>query len=177
MQFTSGAPEGENMKDYRKVLAIIAFTLVLVTLVVAIISDIAIFAETIMTFVFGTLFSVFAFFFLVIAMLASCILVFGIYLLKEHGFWPLDLTIKLYKEILDSIHLTEQQVITFRGFRIAFLIICVITFIMAIVALHKDELISPKVPLKGLSIVALILSILGIITAIGSIAITSAILG
>ena len=165
------------MKDYRKILAIIAFVLVMVTLVVAIISDIAIFAETIMTFVFGTLFAVLAFVVLVVAMLASCILIFGVYLLSEHGFWPLDLSIKLYKEILDSIHITEQQVIAFRGFRIAFLIICVITFIMAIIALHKDELISPKVPLKGMSIVALILSILGILTAAGSIAVTSAILG
>ena len=165
----------KSMKDYRKVLAIISFVLVLVILLMAIISDIAILAETILTFIFGTLFSVFAFVFLIIAMLASCILIFGIYLLKEHGFWPLDVSIKLYREILNDIHITPEQLQSLRGFRIAFLIICIIIFILSIIALHKDKTISEKVPLKGMSIVALILSILGILTAIGALAITSAI--
>ena len=164
------------MESNKKACSIIAFVTVMLTLLAAIISDIAIFHEAIATFFGGILISIGAFVVLFFAMIASFILVFGVYLVKEYGFWPLDLSVKLFKEILGSIEINSQQVATFRGWRIAFLILCIFALIMAIIALHKDEMISKKVPLKGMSVVALIFAILGIIAAIGGIAISSAIL-
>ncbi len=161
------------MESNKKALAIISFVTVMITLLVAIISDVVIFSEALGIFLGGTIISVIAFIILFVAMIVSFILIFGVYLVKEHGFWPLTLSFNLFKDILKDIQITPAQIATFRGWRIAFLVICVITMIIAIVALHKDEMISKKVPLKGMSVCALILSILGILTAISLLVITS----
>lgn len=161
------------MESNKKALAIISFSVVMTALLVAIISDFVIFAEAIITFVAGTIIAVVAFIFFIILMIASCILIFGIYILQNYGFWPATLSMDFYKEMLADIKVSQEALNAFRAFRIAFLVICTITFIIAIIALHKDEMIEKKVPLKGMSVVALIFSILGIVTAIGVLVITS----
>ena len=163
------------MESNKKALAIISFSVTLTVLLAAIISDIAIFADAILTFIAGTIVAAVAFVFLIILMIMSCILVFGIIILQNHGFWPLNLTYEFYQEMLHDIKISPEQISLFQGLRIAFLIICIITLILASIALHKDEMINEKVPLKGMSVVALIFSILGIVTAIGMLVITSAI--
>ena len=161
------------MESNKKACSIIAFVTVMVTLLAAIIVDIAVFAEVIAMFLAGIFVSVCAFIFLFILMIASFIFIFGFYLAEQYGFWPLTLSFQFFKEILADIQITPEQVAVFRGWRIAFLILCIFALIMAIIALHKDEMISKKVPLKGMSVTALIFAILGILTAFGMIAITS----
>ena len=163
------------MESNKKALAIISFTVVMVTLAAAIISDIAIFMDAILMFIGGIIFSAIAFVILFVAMLVSFILIFGVYLAEQYGFWPLTLSFQFFKEILSDINITSEQISVFRGLRIAFLVICIITLIISIIARVKDPMIHEEIPLKGLSKAATVLSILGIVVAIGAIAISSAI--
>ena len=161
------------MESNKKACSIIAFVTVMLTLLAAIIVDFAVFSQVILTFIGGIFISAIAFVVLFILMIFSFVLVFGFYLAEQYGFWPLTLSIQFFKEILADIKITPEQVAIFRGWRIAFLILCIFALIMAIIALHKDEMISKKVPLKGMSVVAMIFAIMGIVTALGMIAITS----
>ena len=161
------------MESNKKACSIIAFVTVMLTLLVAIITDIAIFSQVILTFLAGIFLSAVAFCVLFVFMIISFILVFGFYLIGEYGFWPLTWSFEFFKMVLSDIQITPEQVAIFRGWRIAFLILCIFALIMAIIALHKDEMINKKVPLKGMSVVALIFAIMGIVTALGMIAITS----
>ena len=161
------------MESNKKACSIIAFVVVMVTLLAAIITDIAIFSQIILTFLAGIFLSAVAFCVLFVFMIISFVLVFGFYLIGEYGFWPLTWSFELFKMVLSDIKITPEQVAIFRGWRIAFLILCIFALIMAIIALHKDEMISKKVPLKGMSVVALVFAIMGIIVALGMIAIAS----
>ena len=164
------------MESNKKTCSIISFVIVVLSLLTAIISDFVIFRDAILTFFGGILLSIGGFIIMFVAMIVSCMFVFGVYLLNQYGFWPLTMSVNLFKEILGSIQITPEQIATFRGWRIALLILCIAALILAIMALHKDEMISKKVPLKGMSVVALIFAILGIVAAIGAITISSAIL-
>ena len=164
------------MESNKKACSIIAFVVVMLSLLTAIISDFVIFREAILAFFGGIIISIGAFIIFFAAMIVSCILIFGVYLLQQYGFWPIDLSVKFFKEVMGSIEITNQQIETFRGWRIVLLILCIFALVMAIIALHKDEIIKKKVPLKGMSVIALIFAILGIAAAIGAIAISSAIL-
>lgn len=156
-----------------KTLSIVAFSVMMATLLIAILSDFLIFSETILTFIGAVFISAIAFVFFIILMVVSVMLVFGIILLEDYGFWPLDLSIQAFKEILADIQITADQIAVFRGLRIGILIICLITFVLARIALHKDEDYQEKVPFKGMSIVTMIFSILGILVAIGMLVISS----
>ena len=149
---------------YQKVLSIISFVLVMLTLLAALISDFVLFQDAILQFIGGILASIFLFIILCIALLASIILVFGIFLIKEHGFWPLSVTISAFKEIIADIEITKEQISTFVSIRIVFLVICVITLVLSIIAKSKRN-DQTKVPLKGMSIVTMVFSILGIVSA------------
>lgn len=164
------------MESNKKACSIIAFVIVMVSLLTAIISDIVIFRDAILTFFGGILLSIGGFIIMFVAMIVTCILIFGVYLFQQYGFWPVQLSANLFKEVMGSIKITNEQIAIFRGWRYGLLILCIAALILAIMALHKDEMISKKVPLKGMSVVALIFAILGILTALSAIAISSAIL-
>ena len=161
------------MESNKKACSIIAFVTVMVTLSSAIIIDVTIFSKVIMTFLAGIFLSAVAFCVLFILMIMSFMLAFGFYLIGEYGFWPLTWSFELFKMVLNDIEITPEQISLFRGFRIGFLILCIFSLIMASIALKKDEMISKKVPLKGMSIVALIFSIMGIVVGVGVLTITS----
>ena len=161
-----------NSMKAKRILAIISFSLVMVALLVAIITDVAIFSDVLKTFVGGIIISCLVFIVLVIFMLASIIMIFGIFLLKEYGFWPLNLSIQLFKEILADIQIAPDQLSTFRGLRVAFLIICIIAFILAVIASSKGKE-KEKVPLKPMSTIAIIFSILGFLVAVSMLFLTS----
>ena len=161
------------MESHKKALSITSFIIVMVCLLTAIISDIAIFSNVLLTILGGIIISVIVFVFLVAAFVVSFILIFGFYLVGEYGFWPLNLSFSLFKEILNDIQITADQIATFRVFRIIFLVLCIIALILSIIALHKDEMIPGKVPLKGMSRVAMIFAIMGIVVAAGMLAVTS----
>ena len=157
---------------YQKVLSIISFILVLLALLTAFITDFVLFKDAILTFIGGIIASVFIFVIMLFAMIVSIIMIFGIFLLENYGFWPLSVTLDAFRDILNDIVITQEQVSTFVAIRIILTVICVSTLIMSVVAKHKVEG-QKKVPLKGMSIVAFVFSILGLISALSLITIAS----
>ena len=148
---------------YQKVLSIISFILVLLALLTAFITDIVLFKDAILTFIGGIIASVFIFVIMIFAMIVSIIMIFGIFLLENYGFWPLSVTLDAFRDILNDIVITQEQVSTFISIRVVLLTICISTLIMSIIAKHKEE-DQKKVPLKGMSIVTFVFSILGILS-------------
>ena len=157
---------------YQKVLSIISFILVLIALLTAFITDFVLFKDAILTFIGGIIASVFIFVIMIFAMIVSIIMIFGIFLIENYGFWPLSVTLDAFRDILNDIVITQEQVSTFVAIRIILTVICVSTLIMSVVAKHKVEG-QKKVPLKGMSIVTFVFSILGILSAFSLITIAS----
>ena len=148
----------------------------MLTLATAIISDIVVFKDAILQFIGGIIATVFIFIIMIIAMIASIILIFGFFLLKENGFWPLQIALGAFRDILNDIEITSQQISTFKTLRIIFLIICIITLVLSIIAKHrKKEQKKKDIPLRGMSVTTFVFSILGIVTALSLLAIASAI--
>ena len=156
----------------KKVLAIISFTLVMSALLFVIITDISIFYKAILAVVGGIIVSIFAFFFLFIFMILSIVLVFGVFIIKEYGFWPLNFSLGLFKEVLGGIEISSEQMGMFVIFRIIVLVILVATLIMSCIAKHRSEEI-PKPPLRGMSVAATVLSIMGIVSGFIALLITA----
>lgn len=153
-----------------QVLAIIVFALVLSALLVAIISDIAIFAQQIFSFLFACFAGVIVFIFAIILMLISLILVFGFYLLTDRGFWPIQWASEVFKQIIAENKISQQQIMAFGIIRVVLIAICALCLILAVVALILNKA-TPKLERAKVStpfsVVGLILSILGIIAATG----------
>lgn len=150
----------------KKVFAIISFALVMTALLVAIITDFAIFSDMIFTFLGAIIISGVVFIMCLALMLVTIILIFGVVLLNNYGFWPLDVSIKLFKEIIGSINVTSSQMGAFIGVRITLLVMCIIGVVFASIATHRSKEQKEKPPLKALSILAKIFGIMGIIVAI-----------
>ena len=158
---------------YKKALSIISFILVMLALVTAIVTDIVIFKDAIVTFISAIIVGAATFVFMIIAMVLSIMLIFGVFLLEQNGFWPLDLAVNAFKEVLQDIVITPDQIHTFITLRIVLLIVCITTLVLSSIAKHHKK--GEKVPLRGMSIVTFIFSILGIVAAFGLIVIASAV--
>lgn len=160
--------QNSSKANAAKVIAIIAFSLVMTALAIAIISDVTLFAEQVMAFIGACLVSVMVFFFGCILFIVSIAFLFGIYLLDEYGFWPVAWTKQTFAEILKDYAITQEQIATTTLIRTALIIICISVFVLSIVALslRKSATKDGDQGSKGLTIsfgvVSLILSILGI---------------
>lgn len=154
-----------------KTIAIISFILTFTMLTAAIVSDIAIFGEFIFNFVVACVLSPYIFLASILIWLISCVLVFGIYITEEYGFWPLDWTMEAFKEIVGDAQITQQQIDLFRNLRVVILAVCLVSFILSIVALkmHKKAKIEgfERQRMKGFAIPSLIFSLFGILMGIG----------
>lgn len=161
-----------------KVVSIIAFSLMVIALVVAIVTDFVIFADQIISFFVASFASVFAFLGGIILMIISIMLIFGIFLLKENGFWPINWATSLFKEIMSEHMPTKEQVSLMSAIRVMLILVCLVTFILSIVALSMNK----SAPKNGLAksklvrtfgIITLIFSLLGGFTGIISLIILS----
>ena len=157
----------------KRVLVIISFIIVMVALVTAIVTDIVLFKDALWTIFTAIIVSAALLVFLNILMVVSIMMVFGVIILQQNGYWPLALAKDTFYEILNEIVITPEQIQTFQTIRIVLLVVCISTFVLAIIA--KGKVDGKKPPLRGMSTVTLIFSILGILIAIGFIGITAAI--
>ena len=179
METLNSKMENENSKSLAKVLTIVSFALAIASIFLAIIFDFVAFKEVVLQFVAALILPCIAFVVLIIAMIASCIFIFGVYLIKEYGFWPLSLSIQFFREIIGDIKITSSQIQLFITFRIILLALCLIILGLAITArimAKKDKEAGVKGAyrlVKGMSIVSIILATLGMIVSIGAIAIAS----
>ena len=172
------------MNKTAKILAIISMASAFAAIVLAVIFDIVAFREAILQFVASLILPVIAFVFLCIALIASIIFIFGIYLLKEYGFWPLTLSIDFFKQLLSEIKISEQALHTFMIFRVVLLVICFSIIAVAIVSKVLSEPQEEKIDDKGrkikrkngvsaMSSLGLIFGILGLVVSLSAIALVS----
>ncbi len=155
-----------------QVVAIIVFALILSALLFAIISDIAIFAQQIFSFFFACVAGVFVFLIGCILMVVSIVFIFGIYLLADRGFWPIQWASETFKQIINDNKITQQQISTFGIIRVVLIVICVLCLILAVIALSLNKT-TPKSERAKVTtpfgVISLIFSILGIVAALGMI--------
>lgn len=162
-----------------RILSIIAFSLVLAALLSAFIFDIVIFAKQVIVFAFALFAGAAAFVIAIIFMIISLVLIFGIYLLKTEGFWPVQWAKTIYLGIMSENKLSPEQIHQMIVVRIVLVSICVLIFILCIVALAliiKDKKLNKGSKHKlavAFSIISLILSIFGMLACLGVIAIMS----
>jgi small-conductance mechanosensitive channel len=93
---------------------------------------------------------------------------------NDAGFWPLSLSISIFKDILGDVYMSDAQITTFISLRIAIIIMLISMFILAIVAnkMHKrriKEKDSNIRKIKPFTVVAIIFSILAIVIGFGMI--------
>ena len=162
-----------------KILSIIVFSLIMSALLTALISDGIILSKQLFGFIFALVASAIVFVFAIICMIISIMLIFGAYLLKSEGFWPMKWTVSAYKSIMADYVLTAEQIHSALVIRIILLVICVIVFIASIVALamlkrakKNNKEIKRKME-TAFSVLALIFSIFGMIVCLGATALLS----
>ena len=165
------------MKKEIKILAIVCFSLIMAALVAAIVSDAIIVGQSILGFVLSLIIAVIAFIVGVILMIISCMLIFGIYLLDQEGFWPIAWAESAFKDVMKDYQVTQAQTDTLMTIRIVLLVICISVFIMSIMVVRhvkkikkQDKTINRK-PTSGFGTASLVLSILGMIASLGVLAV------
>ena len=127
------------MKKEIKIIAIICFILIMSALATALISDAIVVGQAILGFVLALIISVVVFFFAIICMFISIILVFGIYLLSDRGFWPLEWAKNAFDEVMRDYEVTQAQINTLITIRIVLLAICLVVFIYKIKQLTENQ--------------------------------------
>ena len=157
-----------------KIIAIICFSLVFTALAIALGTDIGIFLEQIITFIVACVSSAVVFIGALILMVLSCILVFGIFILKSQGFWPATWTANTFNEIMSGAPITEDQLILMRTIRIFLILACIISLILSIIAMNLNKAAVRENPknrcklTKVFSVITLIFSILGLVVGTGT---------
>ena len=171
----------EKPKSESRLLSNILVLSVILLVLVAIVGDLIIFSNAVLQFVAALILPCIAFVVLFLAMIASCIFIFGVLLLKEYGFWPLSLSIQFFKEILGDIEISASQLESFRVFRIVLIVLCLTLFILSIVgatlAKNDKEQGNDKDcrSSKGKCKFVRVMAIIGILVSVGALAITSSI--
>ena len=160
----------EKMNKYMpRTLAIIALTIILVTIPLTLVLDFVAMHDAILQFIGGLFASVVVTIILFGAFLVSLVLIFGIIILKNQGFWPLKASLSVFKQILGSITVEEQAIQLFMIFRIIVIVICVAVLIIAIIAKVKVKKENVELKTKemnsaiSLSKAAIVLSIIGLV--------------
>lgn len=161
------------MKNKKSILSIISFGITFLALILVIITDLIIFREVIATVIAAVFISAMAFVFFILLMVVSILFVFGVIILEEHGFWPLDRSIDVFNEIIKSASITAQQLEAFRWIRLIILILAISSFVISIITLKKDKKTKEKNKFSWMSVIALIFSLLGIIVTIGILVVTN----
>ena len=164
-----------NKESYiPKVLALVSFCTVFGLIFVSVITDLVIFKDFILTFIGGMIITGVVFIILFIGFVLSILLVFGVGIVKDSGFWPLSISISIFKEILGDVYMSDDQIRTFIVLRIAIIIMLISMFILAIVAntMHKRRIKEndPNIRIvKPFTVVAIVYSILAIVIGFGMI--------
>ena len=161
------------MKKEIKILAIICFSLIMAALATALISDAIVVGKSILGFVLAMIVAVVVFIVGFFLMIVSCIFIFGIYLLEQDGLWPVTWAQGAFNDVMKDYQITPTQLDALFAIRIALLVVCIAVFIMSIIVVRhvkqikkQDKTIKRK-PTEGFGKASLVLSILGVIAAIG----------
>ena len=170
----------QQQKRLSRIFTGISFGMVWFALLLAVIFDFIAFKDVILHFVAGIIVTGIAFVFLTVMFVASFILVFGFLIIDDYGFWPLKLTVSLFKDILGDIHISAESVQLFFIFRIILFVICIAIVVLAIIAkayIKQDKakgLYNIKDNTTGMSTAALTMGIIGMLLSLPVVAVVSA---
>lgn len=162
-----------------EVIALISFILCFVSLILAIIFDFSAFKNVILQFIAALIIPIIVFIMLTILFLVSFILIFGFFLVKTYGFWPLNISVSLFKEIIGEIEFKPDDIQQFRIYRYILLGLCIAILVGAIASKimkkvdYKKLNITPNKASGKFSTTAIVLSTLGIMVSIGALVIFS----
>ena len=158
------------------IISIVCFVLVFGLLLLAIISDILIFAQQLIMFVVAVLGAAVAFMFGFILLVLSCVLIFGVYIIESVGFWPYDWAKQAFTEIIKDAEITNAQLNFLIGVRIALLAGCIFVFLSAVAALvfvtiakKQNKNIGVKIRqglTRAFSIISIVFSVMGFFMAL-----------
>ena len=154
-----------------KIFAIIIFALIMTALAGALISDIILFGQQILYFIFACLASAVVFIIAIVLMMFSIVFIFGIYILENEGFWPAAWTENAFKDIMADAAIQNEQIAILIIIRFVLVFICLIVFILSIVALvmakkaKKEGYVRKQGLTTAFSVVSLIMSIFGFFAA------------
>lgn len=160
----------EKMNKYKpRTLAIIALTVILVMIPLTLVLDFIAMHDTILQFIGGLFAAVVLTVFLMLAFLVSLVLIFGIIILQNRGFWPLNAALNVFKQIMGSITVEEKAIQLFIIFRAIVIVVCIVVLIIALIA--KSKVKAENVELKtkemnsalSISKAATALSIIGLV--------------
>ena len=160
-----------------KTYATVCFYLILGALAAAIISDIVILGEQILAFITALVSSAFVFMLGLILFVVSIMLLFGIFLIEQYGFWPVTWAANNFRDVMAESPVTDNQLNIMIVIRIALLGICFFVFISSIVLkskMKKERLVDKTInqrPARAFSGVSLGLSLLGLFVGTGVIVI------
>ena len=173
------ANEEKKIKYMPKTLAIIALVIVLVAIPLALLLDFVAMHEAILQFIGGLFVSVILTVVFFMAFLVSIILIFGIIILQNQGFWPIKLSLQVFKEIMGSITVEAAAIQMFRIFRMIIIAICIAVLIIAIIAKGKVKAENLETKTKemneaiSISKAAIVLSIIGLVLSVIAVIIVS----
>ena len=160
-----------------KIISIIVFSLTMSALATALISDIFILGKVIFGFILACFVSVITFFFAIILMVISIVLIFGAYLLESRGFWPGEWARNAYYDVMKDYHLTTEEISIVTIIRLVLIVVCLIAFVGSIVCIAMMKRAKKQNPeikqklTKSFGTLSLIFSILGLFAALGVVAI------
>ena len=172
--------EPKKEKRPSKIFTGVSFGLVWFTILLAILFDFIAFKDVILHFIAGIIVTGIAFVVLTMFFVASFALIFGFILVKDYGFWPFNLTINLFKDIMGDIQVTAEAVQLFTTLRIIICVVCVAIIVLAIIAkfyIKKDKemkLYRITDNTVALSTTALTMGIIGLLMSLSLIAIFTA---
>ena len=162
-----------------QIIAIVVFSLTFAGLLGAVISDVVILSHNIITFISACVAGAITFVFALILCFLSIILVFGIFILDNYGFWPSSWAATIFKEIMNEAIITPSQVQILTIIRIVLIVVCSLSFVGAIVSLALRKAaknkgsVTPKI-IKPFAILTIVFSVLGLIVGAGAIVLFSA---
>ena len=160
----------EKMNKYTpRTMAIAALTSVLVLIPLTLVLDFIAMHDAILQFIGGLFVSVIITVVLLMAFLVSLVLIFGIIILQNQGFWPLKAAISVFKQILGSITVEEKAIQLFTIFRGIVIVLCIVILIIAIISISKVKAENVELKTKemnsalSMAKAAEVLSIIGLV--------------
>lgn len=164
-----------NDKRKSKKVINIAFIVIVLSIIGAIIFDLVMFSDMITTFLAAIIVPCIFFVVAFIGFIISFILIFGFYLVKEYGFWPINVAISFFKEIIGDINIAPNDIKAYVVFRVVLIVICSIIIILGIsskIIAHREikKGITTKYnEVRPLSTTVIVLGVIGVLVSVGAI--------
>lgn len=161
--------------NYARISAIVCFATLLTCLLINVIFDLTIFSSFTKQFLGALIISIIVFIIGLAAFIVSFVLIFGFFIVGQHGFWPISWAANTFKEIIGDFEIDGATKSLFMTTRVIMFVILILILIFAIISLsiskkYRKLRIDKKLG-RGFAIPTLILAILGIFAQIAALAI------